>query len=144
MTSVTRTISAPPERVWEVLADGWLYPLWVVGTIRIRDVDRTWPAVGSCIHHSLGLWPAVINDTTEIVESEPCRVLGLRVRAWVLGEARVEIHLSAVPDGTEVVMAEQATAGPAALMPTQLSALPLTWRNVETLRRLASMAERRA
>ena len=34
-----RRIGTTPERVWDVLADGWLYPLWVVGASRMREVD---------------------------------------------------------------------------------------------------------
>ena len=33
MSSLARTVKAPPTAVWEVLADGWLYPLWVVGRL---------------------------------------------------------------------------------------------------------------
>ena len=29
----------PPSAVWAVLADGWLYPVWVVGAARMREVD---------------------------------------------------------------------------------------------------------
>ena len=46
MSTRSRTIKATPERVWSVLADGWLYPLFVVGASRMRDVDEGWPAVG--------------------------------------------------------------------------------------------------
>lgn len=67
----TRRFKATPEQVWGVLADGWLYPLWVVGASRMREVDDTWPAVGSKLHHSVGTWPALLDDTTEVVESTP-------------------------------------------------------------------------
>ena len=40
-----RTMSCPPESVFAVLADGWLYPSWVVGASRMRDVDPAWPTV---------------------------------------------------------------------------------------------------
>jgi len=33
MATNTRRIKATPEQVWDVLADGWLYPLWVVGAV---------------------------------------------------------------------------------------------------------------
>ena len=35
MTRTTRTIEATPDQVWAVLADGWLYPLWVVGATMV-------------------------------------------------------------------------------------------------------------
>ena len=40
MSTTSRTIAATPEQVWSVLADGWLYPLFVVGAARMRDVDE--------------------------------------------------------------------------------------------------------
>ena len=69
MSTTSRPISATPEQVWEVLADGWLYPLFVVGASRMRDVDDDWPAVGSRLHHSVGTWPLLIDDTTEVLTS---------------------------------------------------------------------------
>jgi uncharacterized protein YndB with AHSA1/START domain len=39
MIDVKRTISAGPEQVWAVLADGWSYPLWVVGASHMREVE---------------------------------------------------------------------------------------------------------
>ena len=61
----------PPERVFEVLADGWLYPSWVVGASRMRAVDATWPAPDNAIHHSAGVWPALLDDTTSVLEWDP-------------------------------------------------------------------------
>ena len=40
MSINTRAVDATPDQVWQVLADGWLYPLWVVGASRMRDVDE--------------------------------------------------------------------------------------------------------
>ena len=73
MISVERLVKTTPQRVWDVLADGWLYPLWVVGASRMRDVDDAWPAVGSKLHHSVGAWPALLDDDTEVTESEPLK-----------------------------------------------------------------------
>jgi uncharacterized protein YndB with AHSA1/START domain len=67
MSVTTRTIDSTPDQVWSVLADGWLYPLWVVGATRMREVDDHWPEVGAQLHHSAGVWPAVIDDTTEVL-----------------------------------------------------------------------------
>ncbi len=71
MATNTREIRTVPDKVWDVLADGWLYPLWVVGATRMRDVDASWPAVGAQLHHSAGVWPLVLDDTTEVLEAEP-------------------------------------------------------------------------
>ena len=144
MTTVERIIKTTPERVWDVLADGWLYPLWVVGATRMRDVDTDWPAVGSRIHHSVGVWPAVLDDDTEITACEPTRRLELRAKAWpFLGEADVVLDLSEQGAGTRVVMTEDAVTPPGTLLPKPLRSPGIQWRNTESLRRLAFLAERR-
>jgi uncharacterized protein YndB with AHSA1/START domain len=144
MSRNTRVIATTPDRVWDVLADGWLYPLWVVGATRMREVDDGWPAPGTRLHHSVGVWPVVINDDTEVLECEPGKRLVLRAKGWPPGEAEVELVLREVEDGTEVVMVEDVSAGPAKVVPKPLRAPLITWRNTESLRRLAFLAERRA
>lgn len=144
MSTTTRRISATPEQVWSVLADGWLYPLFVVGASRIRAVDDAWPAAGSQLHHSVGVWPLLINDSTQVLESDEERRMLLLARGWPAGEAHVDITLR--PDGpsTVVTIEEQATSGPGALVPKPIQDVQLHLRNVETLRRLAFVAEGRA
>jgi uncharacterized protein YndB with AHSA1/START domain len=144
MTSVQTTIDAPPDAVWRVLADGWLYPLWVVGASRIREVDDTWPATGSKIHHSVGLWPAVLDDDTEVTACVPGSLMSLRARAWPGGSADVTVRLEADGARTRVVLAEDVAHGPAALIPRPVRSPALAWRNRECLRRLSWLAERRA
>ena len=138
-----RTINASPEAVWEVLSDGWLYPLWVVGASRMRDVDPTWPQVGSRLHHSVGVWPGLVDDNTEVLAAEPGRALRLRAKGWPMGEAEVVIELEPAAGGTLVRMHEKAAKGPGALVPQPLLDPVLKWRNVESLRRLAYVAENR-
>ncbi len=143
MSTTTRPIAATPEQVWSVLADGWLYPLFVVGASRMREVDDSWPAVGSRLHHSVGSWPALLDDTTEVLEvDEGSRIL-LLARAWPAGQAHVDISLR--PDGgsTIVTIVEDATSGPGVLVPKPLRDLQLHHRNTETLRRLAYVVEGR-
>ena len=144
MSTNTRLVHATPEQVWDVLADGWLYPLWVVGATRMREVDHDWPAVGSRLHHSVGTWPLIIDDNTEVVEAVPGHRLVLHAKAWPTGTAGVTIRLDPVGTETEVTIEEDAQQGPARLIPKPLRDLPLTWRNVESLRRLAYVAERRS
>lgn len=143
VSSVGRVLSATPEQVWEVLADGWLYPLWVVGASRMREVDEEWPAAGATLHHSVGSWPALLDDTTTITQSNPPSLLALRARAWPGGEAWVRIRLEALGAQTKVTIEEDADTGPAVLVPGPARRALLRWRNVETLRRLAYLAERR-
>ena len=143
MSTTSRPIAATPEQVWSVLADGWLYPLFVVGASRMRDVDETWPAVGSQLHHSVGVWPLLLDDTTEVVEVEEGRRIALRARGWPAGEAHVDISLQPGNDATVVTIVEHAVAGPGALVPKAVQDPQLHLRNVETLRRLAFVVEGR-
>ena len=143
MSRNARTIKTTPDKVWAVLADGWLYPLWVVGASRMRDVDADWPEVGARIHHSVGAWPLLLDDNTEVLDCEPGHLLEVRARSWPAGEARVVLRLTEVDGGTEVVMEEDVESGPARLVPKPVRTPMLAWRNVESLRRLAFLAERR-
>lgn len=143
MAENTRLVHATPEKVWEVLSDGWLYPVWVVGASRMREVDDAWPAVGSKLHHSVGIWPLLIDDNTEVTEAVPGVSLSLRARGWPIGEAAVSIRLTPAGAGTEVRISEDAVSGPGRLAPPPVRRITLRWRNTETLRRLAYLAERR-
>ena len=143
MSTTTRTVNASPEQVWTVLADGWLYPLWVVGASRIREVDPAWPQPGAELHHSVGVWPVLIDDSTRVTASEPGRSIAMRGRGWPLGEADIVINLHEVVGGTAVAIREDAVAGPGRLIPKPLRDVLIGWRNVETLRRLALVAEGR-
>jgi NAD(P)-dependent dehydrogenase (short-subunit alcohol dehydrogenase family) len=141
---VTHRVSAPPQAVWAVLADGWVYATWVVGASRMRDVDATWPQEGSRAHHSFGLWPAVIDDNTEVLYADPERELVLKARGWPVGEAHVRLVLTGDgADGTEVSIEEDAVGGPGRLLPRPLRQAAVIPRNKESLRRLAFLAEGR-
>ncbi|MBA2559922.1 MAG: SRPBCC family protein, partial [Propionibacteriales bacterium] len=125
-------------------SDGWVYPTWVVGASRVRDVEDHWPAEGSLVHHSFGVWPAVIDDNTEVLYAEPDRELVLKARGWPAGEAHVRLVL--VPDGenaTQVSMEEDVVAGPGRIMPGPLRQALISPRNKEALRRLAFLVEGR-
>jgi len=143
MSTNTRTMNANPEKVWSVLSDGWLYALWVVGAARMREVDDNWPEKGAKLHHSVGTWPALLDDYTEVLEVQPLSMIKLRARTWPAGSANVIIRLNAVGTDTEVTIEEDAVHGPAVLMPKPVRDVGLKWRNVETLRRLAYVVERR-
>lgn len=142
-SEVVRDVQVAPERVWAVLADGWLYANWVVGASNIRDVDPHWPAAGACIHHSSGVWPLLLADTTTVLESIPAQELVLQARGWPLGEATVHLWLDRAVGGTRVRMAEDATRGPGTLVPSPVLSLFIRPRNRESLRRLALIAEGR-
>lgn len=142
--TVTRTVEATPDAVWAVLADGWLYANWVVGASRVREVDESWPAAGSRIHHSFGVWPAVIDDTTHVIESMPGQLLKLTARGWPAGEATVLLTLRAEGARTVLTLDEDATSGPGRLIPVALRQALIVPRNTEALQRLALLAEGRS
>jgi uncharacterized protein YndB with AHSA1/START domain len=138
MISVSRPIEATSEQVWAVLSDGWLYAGWVVGASRIREVDPRWPAEGATIAHSVGSWPLLLDDDTEVLTCRPGRLLRLLARTRPLGEALVEIEVSARPGlgSCTVQLREDAVSGPGMLVPAPLRQLALAPRNRESLRRL--------
>jgi len=129
--------------VFDVLNDGWTYALWVVGASRMRDVDQGWPATGTKLHHSFGVWPLLINDSTEVLEIEPGKRLLLEARGWPIGEAKVEITVEPDGNGALISIAEDASSGPARLVPEQVRQPVIDFRNQETLRRLAYVVEGR-
>jgi len=136
-----RTTKASPEDVSAVLADGWLFPTWVVGASRMRDVDAAWPAVGAKLHHSVGVWPALLDDETVVLESQLPDRLVLQAKGWPVGEATVEVRVDAWGAGSMITIAEDATRGPGRFVPYPVRQPILAWRNRETLRRLAFLAE---
>jgi uncharacterized protein YndB with AHSA1/START domain len=141
---ITRRVHAPAEVVWSVLADGWLYATWVVGASRIRAVEQEWPNSGSRLHHSFGVWPALIDDHTEVLACDPGREMILTARGWPAGEARVRIKVS--PTGVDdsiISIAEDATGGPGRFIPRAVRQRLIGPRNTEALRRLALIAEGR-
>jgi hypothetical protein len=138
-----RDTTATRQRVWDVLADGWTYSQWVVGNTRMRAVDPRWPEPGSKIHHTIGVWPIVLNDETEVESATPLEELVLLAKGRPLGGARVTLRLYDIPDGCRIEMAEVPVGGPLSLVPRRV-ALALAYpRNRECLRRLAALAERR-
>lgn len=141
---VDRYTSATPEQVWDVLADGWLYAGWVVGASRMRGVDQSWPAVDARLHHSVGPWPALVDDTTSVVAVDPGQRLELQARGWPAGEARVVVTVETEDDGTRIRMTEDVSRGPGRFVPAPLRQLAIAPRNAESLRRLALLAEGRA
>jgi hypothetical protein len=140
--TVSKDIRASRQQVWDVIADGWTYSQWVVGNSRIRAVDPNWPAAGSSIRHSIGVWPLVIDDETVVEESVPLEELVLHAKSGPFGGARVILRLSDIPDGCRVVMEEYPVSGPAAILPNRLSDIAAWPRNRETLWRLGAIAQR--
>ncbi|AWB87774.1 SRPBCC family protein [Mycetocola zhujimingii] len=136
-----RLIHTSPERVFEVLANGWLYPSWVVGASRMRDVDDSWPTEGAQLFHSFGVWPFLINDSTSVLEWDPPRHMKVRARGWPIGVAHVTLDVKPRGENCVVRITEDAVEGPGRLIPEPIRRLMLHARNTETLQRLAYLAE---
>jgi hypothetical protein len=142
---VKRTFQASPAQVFAVLADGWTYSDWVVGTVHIRDVDEGWPQVGTNLHHKAGPWPLSLHDSSTVLEMVPDRLLKLRAGLWPLGSAVIEIILDPLADGqTRVTMKEDFEAGPLLWVRNKINDLVLHRRNIESLRRLSDIVLRQA
>ena len=143
MATVTRMIAAAPEQVFAVLADGWSYSNWVTGTSHMRAVSALWPQPGSKLHHAAGIWPAVTRDETVAEQLSEGSRLELVARGRPLGEARVVIELAADGSGTRVTMTETPISGPGKWLHNPITDGLLARRNIESLARLAAIAERR-
>ncbi|MFJ3395083.1 SRPBCC family protein [Leifsonia aquatica] len=136
MSVTVRRFRCTPDQVFAVLADPWVYPSWVVGASRMRAADDTYPAAGSKLHHSIGVWPFVLNDETRVDEWDPPRRMVLQAKTRPVGEERVVIDVRLHRDGCLVRMEEHPVAGPATLIPAPLADAVLHVRNRESLRRL--------
>lgn len=142
LVTVAHETPASPDQVWRVLADGWLYPGWVVGASRVRAVEAAFPAEGACIHHSVGAWPVLVDDRSVAVRSEPGRLLVLDAAMRPIGRAKVEIQLIPAGSGTRIEMREDIVSGPASWAPSPVRQALIKKRNVETLLRLSLLAQR--
>lgn len=105
-------------------------------------MSEDWPAAGAELHHSVGGWPFLLDDITRAIKCVRDRELVLRGRGWPAGEVEVHVVLESTADGgCEIVMREDAVAGPARLTPYPLRAPLIFQRNTESLRRLPYLAE---
>lgn len=137
-------VERSPHEVWNVLSDGWAYAEWVAGTRFIRDVDESWPEVGSKIYFTVGVGPFKLHDATTVQLVEPYTRLELEAHAGRLGTARNSIGL--VPwgeDRTIVVLDEHPLAGPGGRWHNIVIELLLRLRNRRMVRLLAQLVERR-
>jgi carbon monoxide dehydrogenase subunit G len=132
-------IQAPPERVWEVLADPHCFDDWVVGAQNVRDADASWPAVGSKLHHSTGVGPLTVDDETSVEVSERPTRLVLLAQVGAAGAFRVTLELRPAAAGTTLWMHEEAVDGIADHVPGTDSAIHV--RNEISLERLKGLAE---
>lgn len=134
-------IDAPPERVYEILLDGWRYADWVAGAKRIRAVDANWPEPGSRFHHKVGVGPFKIKDTTKLLEAERPSHVRLEARARPAGVVVVDIRIEPEDGGSRVKLVEYPVRGVAKVFHNRIQDAMIHGRNVESLRRLKKLAE---
>lgn len=144
MSVTVRRLDCTPQQVFAVLADPWIYPTWVVGASRLRAADPEWPQPGCKLHHSIGVWPFVLNDETVVSEWDPPRRVVLEAKTRPVGVERVIIDVKARGNGCVVRMEEFPSRGPLRFAPRFLVDAALHIRNSETLRRLEWAAQGRA
>jgi uncharacterized protein YndB with AHSA1/START domain len=137
----TLPFRSPPEDVFAVLADGRRYADWVVGAKRVRAVDDSWPEPGSRFHHEVGVGPLTIKDSSTVVSMDPPRQVVLEVRAFPAGKARVTMTISPQDGGSEVLMEEVPTGGPAKTIDSWPLRRLTMLRNVESLKRLRRVVD---
>jgi uncharacterized protein YndB with AHSA1/START domain len=140
--SVNETwVDAPPEQVFDVLADPYGYGYWVPGATLSKPTEGDWPEPGSVFEHVQGIFGIGLPDNTEVVSVERPRTIILEARIRPFAVNKVELRLFPSRGGTKLVMVEYPTGGLASLLPRALTDIGLWVRNVEALRRLRKMAE---
>ena len=134
-------IDVPPERVFAVLSQPRSFARWVVGSREIRRADPDWPAVGTSFDHTVGIWPIVLSDHSQVMECEAPRLLRLLVRARPLSRADVTLRLQPIGEGTRVSMDEIAADARSRLLFNPLTDPLVRLRNNASLRRLRALSE---
>jgi uncharacterized protein YndB with AHSA1/START domain len=141
MARNTILVDAPPNAVFDVLADPRTYALWVVGSREVRAADAAWPAPGSSFDHTVGM-PLLNNqDATTVLASQPGQLRQMRARARPLPTARVTLELESAEGGTRVVMTEEPMRRRLSKLMGPLGHLMIWLRNIVSLRRLKRLAE---
>lgn len=134
-------IAAPPERVYEVLADPQGYGHWVVGSREIRAADSGWPAPGTRFRHASGPPLLGSEDDTTVTDALAPVMLELRAQIRPYPSARVTMYMQPDGDGTRVIMIEDPANAALNLLIGPLGHAVIKLRNVESLRRLKELAE---
>ena len=137
-------VEAPPSDVWAVLADGYSYDQWVVGTQNIRGVDPGWPHQGASLHFTAGVGPLRFEDRTTVRLYEPGKCLELEAQARPFGSVRISLRVLPWGDDSIVIMDEHPIRGPAWALENPVVELVLALRNRSSLRRLVNVITSRS
>lgn len=125
--------------VWSIIADPETYALWVAGTMTSRAGGGKWPAVGSSLRHSWGVWPIRFRDCTTVTACDMQADLDLDVRVGLLARVKVNMRLAPAPGGTRIVLRETVVDGVALCLGPLARRFQL-WRNRRSLATLVRMS----
>jgi uncharacterized protein YndB with AHSA1/START domain len=134
-------VDAPTERVWSALTTPETYPRWLAGAKRIRHVEQTWPEQGSSFHHTVGVGPLTVKDTTTVKEIDPPRRLVLKVRARPVGEGMVTFVVAPEGDGTIITVEEHPLRTAVDFLTRPVLEASIRLRNDKSLRNLRKLLE---
>jgi hypothetical protein len=137
-------VRAGPPAVWAVLADGYSYDQWVVGTKAVRSVDPGWPQEGTSLHYTVGLGRLRLDDRTTVRLAEPGKSLELEALARPVGSVRISIQILPWGEDSVVVVDEHPLRGPSWALENPIAELAMTLRNRAMLHRLVRVVESRA
>ena len=136
-------VNGTPDEVWEVLSDGWSYAQWVVGTTQIRDVDRSWPEVGSRLFFTVGRGPLRVDNQTTVRILEPKQHIEIEAHAPPIGSARVAVTVKPWGDDSVVILDEHPLRGPGARLHNGLVEALVHIRTRRMLANLARVVQQR-
>lgn len=135
-------MAAPRSVVWDVLIDPCTYPEWLIGAADVRDVDDTWPHVGSRFRHRVGVGWLAIPDHSEVLDIEPGHLLRLGVRARPLISAVATFELLSDATATVVNLQEEPRPRTIGNIVRPLMDPSIHVRNHRSLRRLDHLVQR--
>lgn len=134
-------MAASRQSVWDVLIDPTTYPDWLIGAEEVRDVDDTWPAVGSQFHHRVGLGPLTLPDHSEVLAVDHGRLLRLAVKARPFVSAVATFTLVSDDTGTVVLLEEEPGVRSIGNLVRPVMDPSIHVRNHRSLRRLAMVID---
>ncbi len=141
MAFTSRKLGASRQRVWDILIDPTVYPDWLIGAEEVRDVDDTWPAVGSRFHHRVGIGRLTLPDHSEVLDVDHGRLLRLAVKARPLVSAVVTFTLVSDDTGTVLLLEEEPSVRSIGNLVRPVMDPSIHVRNHRSLRRLAMVLD---
>ncbi len=144
MREVSTLLPVSREEAFRVLEDPRSFERLVAGARKVRRFDTRWPDEGTVIHHTVGITPFLIRDTTKVTRIVRPELLRLEARARPLGVFTVEFEFADDPSGCLMKVREKPSSGFVARpgMKTVVEASVIL-RNLELCRRYRRLIESR-